>query len=461
MKKYFFILIAGIFAACTPEQYYVEPAEPGPEPFELSARGLATMFASLPMGAEQLREVYQAVGHSSNNGYDEEYTLDSLLLKPGAGVGPGTKARPTGTPLREMVRGYLEEHASTRSGIDDLMELIAESGYQLYWPYSEDWDGISYPVITFDPGYGAESNYGFELSPSPSGAIITDTLTVDEALAQLRPVWVINSNSDAAFTPLELFAPAAQTAVYDYPPAPPGDGGKDSPARLAPSPFGRPSASELLSNSIRDDSGVTETGSILQNCGRPWPHERGGPTSGAQWGGRSEAEVLQNTFSAVKPESSRPRRLMLKSFRMLRNYDSWFGGASEFWIKCGSVEGFSAATEAELQLYSPSITDFMIVVKRRDINKEVPYEAIMVSDFSTQLDKIAFLVVEDDGGTRTGWKCEATVKIQSKSYGVSLDIPYNEKDDIVWRGQLSARFFEEEDIVTGRFGDVICSFELE
>ena len=378
MKKFFILLFAGLFAACTPDNnYYFEPATPGPEPFELSARGLAAMFASLPMGAQQLREVYDAVGVSSHNGYDEEYTLDSLLLRPGAGVGPGTKAQPTGTPLREMVRAYLEEHAATRAGIEDLMELIADSGYQLYWPYSEDWDGISYPVITFDPGYGAESNYGYELSPGPSGAIITDTLTVDEALAQRRPVWVINSNSDAAFTPLELF--------------------------------------------VRDDSGVTE----------------------------------------AETESSRPRRLMLKSFKMLRNYDSWFGGASEFWIKCGSVEGFNAATEAELKLFSPSITDFMIVVKRRDINKEVPYEAIMVSDFSTQLDKIAFLVVEDDGGTRTGWKCEATVKIQSKAYGVSLDIPYNEKDDIVWRGQLSARFFEEEDIVTGRFGDVICSFELE
>ena len=461
MKKYFFILIAGIFAACTPEQYYVEPAEPGPEPFELSARGLATMFASLPMGTEQLREVYQAVGHSSNNGYDEEYTLDSLLLKPGAGVGPGTKARPSGTPLREMVRGYLEEHASTRSGIDDLMELIAESGYQLYWPYSEDWDGISYPVITFDPGYGAESNYGFELSPSPSGAIITDTLTVDEALAQRRPVWVINSNSDAAFTPLELFAPgdSGSTALKVFCKTSASLRPSHCASLVGPSRscgHGRPQFCKILPASVPPESSDC-------SCIEDRYPIRSGMTQSESV--TNETGVTQgNVIAGCDRQSttaSRPRRLMLKSFRMLRNYDSWFGGASEFWIKCGSVEGFSAATEAELQLYSPSITDFMIGVKRRDINKEVPYEAIMVSDFSTQLDKIAFLVVEDDGGTRTGWKCEATVKIQSKSYGVSLDIPYNEKDDIVWRGQLSARFFEEEDIVTGRFGDVICSFELE
>ena len=51
--------------------------------------------------------------------------------------------------------------------------------------------------------------------------------------------------------------------------------------------------------------------------------------------------------------------------------------------------------------------------------------------------------------------------IKSKSYGFDVDIPYNEKDDIVWRGQLSARYFEEEDVVSGRFGDVIVNFELD
>ena len=163
----------------------------------------------------------------------------------------------------------------------------------------------------------------------------------------------------------------------------------------------------------------------------------------------------------IPSPTSRPRRLMLRSFRMLRNYDSWFGGASEFWVRCGSVDGFTASTDAELKLYTPSVTDFMIVVKRRNVDKEIPYQAILVTDFTNQLDKLAFLIVEDDGGTRTNWRCQASVKIQSKSYGFDIDIPYNEKDDVVWRGQISARFFEEQDVVVGRFGDVICSFELD
>ncbi|MBO4671462.1 MAG: hypothetical protein J5640_06435, partial [Bacteroidales bacterium] len=251
---------------------------------------------------------------------------------------------------------------------------LAGTDYQLYWPYSSDWDGETFPIITFDPGSGIETNYGYMLSISPDGARIVDSVYVDEALAMKRPVWVFNSNSDAAFTPLR-----------------------------APEP---------------------------------------------------------SFFDTYPSTAGRQRRLQLKTFKMLRNYDSWFGGASEFWIRCGSVEGFNATTDAELKLYYPSVTDFMIVVRRRDLGKELPYEAILVSDFTSQLDKLAFLIVEDDGGTRTQWKAEIAVKIQSKTYGVSIDIPYNEKDDIVWRGQLSARFFEEEDVVTGRFGDVVASFEL-
>lgn len=36
---------------------------------------------------------------------------------------------------------------------------------------------------------------------------------------------------------------------------------------------------------------------------------------------------------------------------------------------------------------------------------------------------------------------------------------YRDKDDIVWRGQLSTNFFKGNNVVTGRFGDVRITFE--
>lgn len=380
--KYIHLLPVLLLASCTGTVETTEapaPEEPAAE-VDFSPSGLARMFSRLPLEKEHLKEVYDAVGNSCGNGYDEEYTMSCLVADPGSGVGdaPGTRGkRPAYVkPLRELIRDHLGGIASTRAGADDLLATLARTDSQLYWPYSDGWDGETFPVITFDPGSGLETNYGYEISVGPDGARIVDSVYVDEALAMKRPVWVFNNNSDAAFTPLR---------------------------------------------------------------------------------------AIETTSSA--PEQSvapagRQRKLLLKSFKMVRNFDSWFGGASEFAIRCGSIEGFNATTDAELKLYYPSVTDFMIVVRRRDVGKELPYEAILVSDFTSQLDKLAFLIVEDDGGTRTQWKAEVAVKIQSKAYGVSIDIPYNEKDDIVWRGQLSARFFEEEDIVTGRFGDVIASFEL-
>lgn len=340
--------------------------------FDLSS--LARMFAALPIGLDQMEEVKDAASASIGNGYDEEYTMKQLIEAPGCGVGDNpTKAGNYTRPLRDMIAEYLA--TETKAGAKDVEEYLnalSQSDLQLYWPYSEDWDGEELPIITFDPGYGSDYNYGYKLGRDSNGFSVVDSVYVDEQIAREHPVWVINTNDDAGFTPLDLYTDDAQSST-----------------------------------------------------------------------------------------KSGPRKLFLRSFTMLRHYDSWFRGGSEFFVKCGAVNGFHATTEAEMRLYYPSVTDFMVVVKRKQLGEEVPYNGIIMTDFTNQLENLAFLITEDDGGTQTSWKCSATVKVKSKSYGFECDIPYNEKDDIVWRGQLSASFFQEADYVSGRFGDVLISFVLE
>ncbi len=340
--------------------------------FDLSS--LARMFAALPIGLDQMEEVKDATSASIGNGYDEEYTMKQLIEAPGCGVGDNpTKAVTYTRPLRDMIAEYLA--TETKAGVKDVEEYLnalSQSDLQLYWPYSEEWDGEELPIITFDPGYGSDYNYGYKLGRDSNGFSVVDSVYVDEQVAREHPVWVINTNDDAGFTPLDLYTDAAQSST-----------------------------------------------------------------------------------------KSGPRKLFLRSFTMLRHYDSWFRGGSEFFVKCGAVNGFHATTEAEMRLYYPSVTDFMVVVKRKQLGEEVPYNGIIMTDFTNQLENLAFLITEDDGGTQTSWKCSATVKVKSKSYGFECDIPYNEKDDIVWRGQLSASFFQEADYVSGRFGDVLISFVLE
>lgn len=378
------LLLCAVCFSCSEFENTLPDFEPPLDDFTLGE--VAKILSSLPLGPDQLQEVYDASSSSSVNGYDEEYTLSDLLTSPGSGVGDdperaSLRALKYKTPLKDLFEEYFERNPKSftkggSAGAQECLRRLKETDFQIYTPYSDKWDGESYPIITFDPGYGAESNFGYEICFDDEGARIVDSVYVDENIARSRPVWVINNNDDSAFTPMEMVVP-------------------------------------LNFKSSKDG---------LKSMGRT---------------------------------------LLLKSITMLRNYDSWFGGASEFFIKCGSASGFKGTTDEDLKQFSPSLTDFMIVVKRQYLGVEIPLDAVMVSDFTSQMDKLAFLMIEDDGGSRTEWKCQATVKVNSKAYGFDINIPYNEKDDIVWRGQLAASFFQSEDIVGGRFGDVRVTFALE
>lgn len=353
--------------------------DPRPGELTFTMENVARMMSELPLRKEHLNEVYKAVGESSGNGYDEEYTMSDLIGSPGSGVGQTKASKAPDSPIRDLITSYLIKEYGTKSGaagVEKYLNELLNSDLQIYWPYSEEWDGSTYPIVTFDPGYGVETNYGYRIAYDERGARVVDSVLVDEEVARNSPVWVINTNDDSAYTPLEM---------------------------------------------IRRNGGQTMAG------------------------GSSEER----------------RKLMIKDFTMLRNYDSWFGGASEFLIRCGHMADKKSYTEDDLKNFYPELTDLMVSIKRRDVGKTVSLDALLISDFSQYLDKIALLITEDDGGTRTSWKCTATVKIKSKTYGFDLSIPYYDKDDIVWRGSLSADYFRENYPVTGRFGDVKVTFALD
>ena len=179
-----------------------------------------------------------------------------------------------------------------------------------------------------------------------------------------------------------------------------------------------------------------------------------------EWGSGGEIVVGASHASARTRAAAEMSTLVMRSFKAARNYDCWFAGGAEFFVKCGAVEDFTATTEAELALYNPTVTDFMIVVRRKQVGQEIPFNAVLVSEWSSQLDQIALMIVEDDGGTQTTWKCSAVVKYNSKAYGIEVAIPLNSRDDIVWRGQLSRRYIEKYSGKSGRFGDVDLVLEL-
>lgn len=366
-------------------------------PVPVSLEDMAHVMAHIPLTGAQMDEVYDAVAASTANGYDEEYTMQNIFSSPGAGVGDDTAAATRTAeryevPLRQLIEDYLRSGASVKSDVamvdpDAMMEYITSSDMQIYWPFSEKWDGMSYPVITFDPEDNSTKNIGYKILVDDDGFRRVEQVLVDEEMAENNPVWVVNRNSDAGYKTLELLR--------------------------------------------REDP---------------------------DWGNGGGSVIVKPTSSTRA--KSKLKTLMLSDFTMNRNYDSWFAGASEFFVRIGSVEDFTATTEAELRLYNPTVTDFMIVVRRNQVGKPQPFNAVLVSNWSEQLESCALMITEDDGGTIKDWNCTALVRVASKSYGVEVKIPFNSYDDVVWRGSLTRKWFEANDDVTGNFGDVDLTFRI-
>ena len=244
------------------------PEEEQQDTAKIALKDVAGILAQIPLQDMHIREVHGAVEASSGNGYDEEYTMRHIFENPGAGVGDKATKAPVESPLRDLIERHIRSGAATKSGTavsdpDAYLDALMSSDIQIYWPYSDGWNGETLPVITFDPENEAKTNIGYKLVVNDDGSRHVEEVVVDEAMAAERPVWVVNRNSDAEFTSLEMM----RREDPDW-----GEGG----------------------------------GTIIIEQRRP--------------------AGLKQT------KGKNGRSLILKDFTMKRNYDSWFAGASEFFV---------------------------------------------------------------------------------------------------------------------------------
>ena len=363
---------------------------------DIPLEDIAQIFSAINMNKENLSEVYDAVESSIKNGYDEEYMMTDLFFSPGTGVGAKDKTKSDSKYSRPL-RELIQQH-------------------------------LEKTVSTKSAGCPMVEDYLVALESS-----------------DIQIYWPYSHKWDRETYPTITFAPEGnQTENIGY--------------RLSEKEGERVNEKVIVDEEYAKQYPVWI---INRNEDSAYPTlellRAEDPNFGA--GGDIIVKKAYKT-KTEEAEEGELKTLILKEFTMKRNYDTWFAGASEFLVKTGSVENFTASTEAEMKLFSPSVTDFMIVVKRGQENIPVPFNAVLVSDWSPQLDKAAFMIVEDDGGTKTSWKCGAVVKLSSKSYGFEITIPINTRDDLVWRGQLSNRYISAYDNVVGHFGDVDLKFEI-
>ena len=181
--------LAGILsvAACErPDPVENPPVNEEEKPLVFTLDEVARLLAAVPVGTSQVAEVRDAVSESAGNGYDEEYPMRQVFEAPGTGVGaePVTRVEAYPEPLRDLLTAEVRRQYGTRSlDADAFLDALSESDVQIYWPFSDAFEGGETPVITFDPGGDETKNIGWIRLEDGS----LEEVIVDEELAQKRP----------------------------------------------------------------------------------------------------------------------------------------------------------------------------------------------------------------------------------------------------------------------------------
>lgn len=151
---------------------------------------LSKVFSIVCLDDNTRKEINQFVIESIRRGLDEQlYFKDIYCAK-----SKDTRSRNNSySNLEKRINAALSIASGTRSlsmASKDLSSILKNEDMELYWPYSENWDGIESPVVTFAPiddriiddviayAYDEELNSFVELM-------------VNESYAMNHPVWVI------------------------------------------------------------------------------------------------------------------------------------------------------------------------------------------------------------------------------------------------------------------------------
>lgn len=155
------------------------------------------LMLSASIDQNLVRIMHEEAEASLNAGLEESIYFDEIINDDPV----ETKSASDRDCLRNyLLSAYMPHNSFTKSGTEtDITNL---NDIEIYWPYSEDWDGISQPVIVLRTGNDDQyieddKTYAYRMV-AKEGAIEMETLIVNEEYAKKNPVWVIGK-SDLPF----------------------------------------------------------------------------------------------------------------------------------------------------------------------------------------------------------------------------------------------------------------------
>ena len=184
--------------------FYIEESE---------LNDVALMLTEIGLDNDLCNEVHASVSVAIDKGFDEDLYFRELWMNP---EDVKVKSYNSGSILKERVEEYFMRNPSTKNTEGNFLK---NSNIKIYWPYSENWDGKTTPVIAPVPiGQECDTLYGYKIISKFGEDLKLDTVLIDDDYAYEHPVWIVNHMEfpydDAARENLTIEPPTKTTTLH-------------------------------------------------------------------------------------------------------------------------------------------------------------------------------------------------------------------------------------------------------
>lgn len=205
MKRLVLILSAVIlqFSSCSKQDVIDKLQDVSTSPVSpITPEGLnavALTVANMGITTDMIADVHKAIATSVENGSDEHISLAEVVsessrvasFRSNEGIALFAKAFRQNFPVNEkqfQLRSLLVPGQEF-----DLQDFLNKENATLYWPYADEWDGVTTPTVVVSTDRDTdEICVGYKLREEKGKYILSEQILVDENFALKNPVWVIN-----------------------------------------------------------------------------------------------------------------------------------------------------------------------------------------------------------------------------------------------------------------------------
>lgn len=339
---------------------------------------IAEIIARLDLSKEICEEVHKASLEGLSKHIEESYYFKEILSDDSS---KKYMTRGAKNNLGNLLRDFVSETRAdygVKEGDLDLYKL-EESDLQIYWPYSEEWDGEETPVVTYFP-LNPEQEWNWGYKKNGEGV---ERVKVDDEYAFQHPVWIVNE-AEIAYTDALHYKPWDLTPV-------------DSDPIILPNPNSGDGNNVNGVNSL--GPGLTFNPVYTVFVGKFKSEKQ----YDSLFAGGSEFVIQMGNYQDMritdldKLLNNDPRVTYLKIFRSRGQI------RKKEWVEFGT-------------------------------------SAVLISNWYPESYDAGFMVYEEDQGGRQTWEASLTISLGGKDYGFKCSFPYKNGDDMIYKTTYNRNF---------------------